>query len=522
MSLRVWLPLTKDLRNQGLDDVTVTNNGATFNSAGKLGGCYYFNGDKQWLQFSSVLGEYYNNDWSIACWLKPTDSTRSVIISEYNTSGASNVGLELTTSRVVRLYWNGSPDINFTTAGALPLNEWTHLTVTKAGRVVKVYFNGELKQTYINSSDFSTRTSAARPRIGDDYRGNSANTVSYQGYINDFRMYDHCLSPMEVKELAKGLVLHYPLSSGNLIDINNITDGAYLNSNGGITGTNGWCYTDYIPVYSNSQYICTGLSKGGSGTYIVLYDNTKTKTRTLLLTANQNLDITTSDIEKYIRLSIRELANELTTTARFVYMSTTEYDCSGFCNNGTKNGTYSYTSDTPKYAVSQNCLGTNYISLTPPSTEVQTIAVWVNWKAIPSGQSVIFVDYGSGMGLGLMNTGILCSTSGAGSSYTFSKANLVANTWYHFVIVKTGTTTRKLYINGVEQTATSNTSNWSYSVNQLQLGKRSTTSDGFVGKLSDFRAYATALSADDVQSLYQNSAYIDSSGNVYGAVHTEV
>ena len=212
MALQVWLPLTKDLRNQGLNNMTVTSHNATLNTAGKLGSCYYFNGNQQWLQLSDNLGNFYNDDWSVACWLKPTDSTRSVIISEYNTSGASNVGLELTTSRIVRLYWNGSPDINFTTAGALPLNEWTHLTVTKAGRVVKVYFNGELKQTYTNSSDFSTRTSAAQPRIGDDYRGNSANTVSYQGYINDFRMYDHCLSSMEVKKLSQGLALHYPLA----------------------------------------------------------------------------------------------------------------------------------------------------------------------------------------------------------------------------------------------------------------------------------------------------------------------
>ena len=44
MSLRVWLPLNGTLDNQGLDDVTVINNGATVNNSGKIGKCYSFDG----------------------------------------------------------------------------------------------------------------------------------------------------------------------------------------------------------------------------------------------------------------------------------------------------------------------------------------------------------------------------------------------------------------------------------------------------------------------------------------------
>lgn len=40
--------------------------------------------------------------------------------------------------------------------------------------------------------------------------------------------------------------------------------------------------------------------------------------------------------------------------------------------------------------------------------------------------------------------------------------------------------------------------------------------------MSDFRIYTTALSADDVKSLYQNSAYIDNQGNIHGAIYKEV
>ena len=70
MSLIVWLPLNGDLENQGLSNVTVTNNGATIDNNGKVGKCYSFNGSSSkismpinltptmsfcaWVKFNSV------------------------------------------------------------------------------------------------------------------------------------------------------------------------------------------------------------------------------------------------------------------------------------------------------------------------------------------------------------------------------------------------------------------------------------------------------------------------------------
>ena len=591
MSLQVWLPLTKDLRQQGISNVTVTNNGATFNSAGKLGGCYYFNGDKQWLQFSSVLGEYYNNDWSIACWLKPTDSTRSVIISEYNTSGASNVGLELTTSRVVRLYWNGSPDINFTTAGALSLNEWTHLVVTKAGRVVKVYFNGELKQTYTNSSDFSTRTSAAQPRIGDDYRGNSANTVSYQGYINDFRMYNHCLSPMEVKQLSQGLVLHYPLnrrgwgqenllhnthdftgrSASNTTIVTDSTDGTYAKTTPStvdwtsiqigpsftaslISGktitvtcevrafdlptstTTNYCYLTLNAFNSASSFSRVGNKDHSYASNVLKEGEWVTLSYQLDVNFSNwtvNSGYTTSDFQyitlglynhsgkridfRHPKIELGEIAtpwcpNSSDTLATTMGLNgTTEYDTSGYCNNGTRTGTFSWTSDTPKYSVSTQFNST--------STKIQlpvmdfsgmansyTFAWWqynISTGNMPWG-------FSNGNRLNCYHCSPLCWNTGDGSSNQFKDGSAtvapttVQNGWHHMVVIGDGTAT-KLYIDGVYK-GTATTYKPLTGTQIWISGWDSGTSYTFNGsKECDFRIYATALSAEDVKQLYNSN-----------------
>ena len=84
--------------------------------------------------------------------------------------------------------------------GVLPSYKWTHVAVTYSNPDTIIYINGQIyaKSTGVsNSSSFAYNT---RVVWNNAYR-----------YLNDFRIYNTCLSPRQVKEISKGLICHYPL-----------------------------------------------------------------------------------------------------------------------------------------------------------------------------------------------------------------------------------------------------------------------------------------------------------------------
>ena len=453
---------------------------------------------------------------------------------------------------------------------------------------MSIYKDGEHEYTY--NTTVIPKVSAVKKFV----IGAATTTGTYQSksLINDFRLYDHALSAKEIKELSKGLVLHYPLNRGgfggdNLLKNSNAL--AITGSDRSASSSRTFDFNTHIgrievldttTNYWNAwRFLKTDLSEDpvdlttGINTYTYSVDVRVTNYTTG--TIQTSIDFRTSSptvILKHIlqesecdgnwhRISATATTNDQKNTQALVSFSSgstihgsntvieyknlklergdkatpwipnsadvlysdmglddgIEYDVSGYRYNGNVTGALTYSSDTPRYLTSTAFNGTSYTSLTSPCAEVKTISFWAYWDAIPSGQSVLFVDGKSHIGFGLMSTGILCGTSGIGNFKTFSKTSLVANKWYHFVIVNPGDATsldRKLYIDGVEQTATTSTSNWSYGVDQLQLGKRVSTSDGFKGKMSDFRMYSTALSADDILALYHTPTSIANNGTL--------
>ena len=617
MSLQVWLPLTKDLRQQGLSNATVTNNGATFDSMGKLGGCYTF-GSGKYMRATPTSNLMQAKAVSVACWVKITSWN-----SSYDCLMSWADGTSWTNSRVTLARNNTSSNLRFTIADGtnyvgvnctttLALNTWYHVVGTYDGSNIKIYINGILEGTAASTLSIIY---AGTFNIG----GWSGNNYPINGSLNDIRLYNHCLSQMEIKELSKGLILHYPLNRSGLGQENFILESHKVTSGGNANGITRTYESDgsmkIVSTSGNGNYASLGFAQNSNtsvGNNMVVGDtyciscDVKIETGTVLPTLfinsgngyKQLRPVNGSIVTgRWIRIYYNSTWADPGTNYGNISLhlgfsgaigtyyfknfklekgstptpwcpniadannmglsSTIEYDCSGYCNNGEyyaydTNGSISYTSDTPRYNVSTHIIsanptqnaasGTRYLyghcSLTNPMQ--MSVAFWL--KPITGG-------YGGTTSNG---QGYFCTTNyeygntSVGSDYQASAMNHrdgavnmndsasttqcnvtfypTIGEWHYYVYTYDGQVGRG-YKDGV-QTATT----------QFSAAK---TLDSFIGVVigfskaggvwrrndacySDFRVYATALSAEDVLELYHTAAHIDNLGNTWVYQYNEI
>lgn len=233
MSLVVWLPLNGNLDNQGLSNVTVTNNGATVDNNGKIGKCYKFDGT--YLTISTGLPAN-PTVFSFCSWVK--------LISGYAVNNGCHLVALGNNCRIcvskdgaaIRFIGNNATVLcsSSVLSNELIADVWYHIAVIFDNGNVRMYLNGakvadsDVGATSLNlSNNMSTQ-------VG------SYTTELSKAYMNDFRIYDHALSAKEVKELFKGLVLHYRLAGPGG---NNLIPGTSIANVSSEWSANGWGHT---------------------------------------------------------------------------------------------------------------------------------------------------------------------------------------------------------------------------------------------------------------------------------------
>jgi len=345
MSLLIWLPLIKDGKNQGIMDITPTTLGTiSFIQGGKIGKCLSAgNGTAvtNGISYNTNLTEI-GNKFSISVWVKPLGNHvhyNGTIISSGNWDNSTwTFGVNQGNTKV-DLFCRG---YNTYMDCTIPTNIWTHLVCTNDNGTCKLYKNG----VYVGSSSRTAGlvTDANNFCVGRETYANGY--FSFNGNINDLRIYDEVLSLKEIKELSRGLSAHYKLDNiyntsnliingngefgtENLRDPNCISTIEIPSGHSEIKAsfkTSDTMFKEFIPIFSEHSYTISAYFKTGgaaSGSIypsIYPYDADKK-----LINYNMTPD-------SFLRASLTTLKQPLKKGDTIVYAN----DLSGW-NTGTSN-----------------------------------------------------------------------------------------------------------------------------------------------------------------------------------------
>lgn len=207
MGLQIWLPLNASIYNQGLDGDAITNSsGITYASIGKIGSQSLLSGSM------TTSKNYLGYEGTICFWIYITENSNKGMLYGNSDTGASlynrKWSLFLYPTRNDLHCWgcqkdskNNSPNGAWQLNGVIPDNKWTHICITHNRSMQYIYINGiqVAHKEWDSSGDitFDVSTPLMKNDVGR--------------YLQDYRIYDNCLSPKQVKEISKGLICHYPL-----------------------------------------------------------------------------------------------------------------------------------------------------------------------------------------------------------------------------------------------------------------------------------------------------------------------
>ena len=581
MALRIWLPLNGSLENKGISNIVIINNGVTINDDGKIGKCYSFDGSS-YLRANNITC-ISPDEWGVACWIKPTASSSNghqyaVSIMSNNNTASSFLFTLCWYANMLSVRTGGN---TYSVSGTNILNIWTHLCATYKNQTLKIYVNGELKLTKENPSPPADEHTLIIGR-------RLTNSGFFYGCLNDIRIYDHCLSPLEVKEISQGLILHYKLNQ-NLQILNNCYSYPTFNTSSANGGWSHWGKsghvgtqgqnTDKIYIYNKQNTYSHWVNNDSTATEeylvyqspafeggyrslqaIIKEENSKPIDETICFPAwnarnggtpgglwtsviplgngfylckceGISQDGSNDLVGIYVKpgykiyLSEAYLENDKEMCSEILYPRNYIIDSSGYENNGTVIGslTTEMNNTDGRYLIATKFpLSTAHIQL-PVITYSNfgndyTFSWWEYITTTASSPMPWGFSDGNRLNCYHVNNNMLCWNTGNGTSNPFEPnvtSSSLLNAWHHMVITGDGTTTN-LYIDG-EYKAKAKTyvgltgtqvwiSGWA-NANSYTMANN---------KMSDFRIYTTALSAEDIATLYHTLTQIDNLGGVHG------
>lgn len=267
MGLQIWLPLNGNLENKGLSKVTLTTSGTPTIENGKIGQCYTFNEDSYLISTETFLEGA--TQYSLCCWFK-SDYNGTAWKRIISLGNHTRVQLDIPpTTKQVRFFISkdGTSSV-YSGVDSTTLcydGQWHHVCGTFDNGKIKLYIDGVLERSATGDATTYTATGGQRLAIGAVTTGGGM----FKGSINDVRIYDECLSPMQVKLISQGLVAHYLLNRNGLGVTNLLKNGF------GELGAENWQNASnmFDDVPSNHPEIYHSYKDVESVEYIPIYRN---------------------------------------------------------------------------------------------------------------------------------------------------------------------------------------------------------------------------------------------------------
>ena len=578
MSLQVWLPLNGDLNNQGLSNITGSQLGTISWPAGKIGkslcagnGSQVANG----ISYNSNLVSTLGAEFSAAVWVCPKGNhvhyNGTFLSSGDWNNQCWSFGVSQDNTRV-DIFGAG---YNHYITCSVPVNTWTHLACSHKNGITKLYKNGVYVGEASGEAD-ALVSDASNFCVGrETYAGGY---FSFNGYLNDVRIYNHALSAKEVKEISKGLICHLPLnggeggvnllkgiaectatSAGVVVSGDSLTyDSSLLPLNSLIGRTFTFTY-DYSVEgtkknatgdYSKDRFGAhlsltykdsTGATKtdypgasylevSGTGRAVQTYTCSSTWTEITSLTIalqGYNQPASGNSNTWYIKNFKIEVGNVDTGYSINPNTSGTSVkltDCSGYGHHGIPSVLPpAYCKETTRHDASYDFTGGKKVLISNLPTSGLANSYTISWWAKTwSFSNLMFWGFSNGNRLNYYG-GLYCNT-GDGSSNPYRNNGTTITTptndvWHHYVMVGNGSTSL-LYVDGNLYGTALNYKSITGSSIYLN-GWDSSSNYNFNGYMSDFRIYATALSANDIKELYQIPISIDKNGDMFSLSYNE-
>lgn len=585
MGLIAWYPLNGTGESKGLITNKFSIGASEYGDGGKIGKYYLTSNGRRGS--GSISGIESLKQVSIAFWFKENKIETTawqdfMKFYAYYDDGETTKGGEFrleqhTSSDKTQVYadWYCT-----TTSTSYPSSTWAasysnspqitdlgwHHTVLMLDFVnhkCTSYFDGILNKTMDINTNAKYITGALY--IGDD---------NIDAGVCDLRLYDNLLSAQEIKDLNNCLILHYPLGNGygneNLIEEGNLasswveegcTRENVVDSSKGnclkVIGKNGnkriYRAVKNVWTTNNQKYQVSFWAKTDTENCQINFSRSMTDyTKDFTLTSNWNYYIgiiTTTGINSSGTLSLTVKTTDGVVyikdiklqegTAQMIYSpnsadalyktlgydTTTEYDTSGFGNNGTKFGTITSSSDSPIGNSSYYIPSTAYINTNSAIHTYNQITMSIWFKG---ANGCHFGNWESG-GCGLWTeSNKWKATVYANSKYNDITGGALQDGWHFAAMTYDGQVIR-IYNDGVEtgklDLGSKYTIQWHttapWTINGNPNATGSSVDQRVTGYWADARLYATALTADDIKQLYQTKTRVDKNGNLYSSQFIE-